>query len=43
MIVMHGILDDASSMDDLVALIKQTHPGTDVYNVDVYNDLVRII
>ena len=37
---MHGILDDYSSMDDLVSLIKGAHPGTEVYNVDAFNDLV---
>jgi palmitoyl-protein thioesterase len=36
---MHGILDDYSSMDDLVSLIKGAHPGTEVYNVDAFNDL----
>lgn len=37
---MHGILLSYTTMDDLVALIKEAHPGTEVHNVDAYNYLV---
>ena len=39
---MHGIFSSYEGMDDLVALIKAAHPGTDVYNIDAYNDAVSI-
>ena len=42
-IVMHGILDKPESMDQMVAFIQDAHPGTDVYNVDAFNDLVSHI
>ena len=38
---MHGIFSDAEAMTLLVGYIKNAHPGTEVYNVDAYNDLVR--
>ena len=38
---MHGIFSDAEAMTQLVGYIKNAHPGTEVYNVDAYNDLVR--
>ena len=38
---MHGILSDAEAMTQLVGYIKNAHPGTEVYNVDAYNNLVR--
>ena len=41
-IIMHGIFSSYEGMDDLVALIKAAHPGTDVYNIDAYNDAVSI-
>lgn len=40
---MHGILDKYTSMDGLVAMIQEAHPGTEVYNVDAFNDLVSWI
>lgn len=39
-VIMHGILDDYTSMNELVEFIKEAHPGTDVYNIDAFNDLV---
>lgn len=39
---MHGILDNPTSMDSLVAMIKEAHPGTEVYNIDAFNDLVSL-
>lgn len=39
---MHGILDKYTSMDTLVAMIKEAHPGTEVYNIDAFNDLVSL-
>lgn len=38
---MHGIFSSYESMDDLVSLIQSAHPGTEVYNIDAYNDAVR--
>ena len=40
-IIMHGIFASEKSMDDLVSMIRSAHPGTDIYNVDAYNDAVR--
>ena len=37
---MHGIMDSYKSMDDLIAFINAAHPGTDIYNIDAYNDIV---
>lgn len=37
---MHGILSPYTDMNGLVAMIKDAHPGTEVYNVDAFNDLV---
>ena len=37
---MHGIFDDYTSMNELVQYIERAHPGTDVYNIDAFNDLV---
>lgn len=41
-ILMHGILDNYESLDQLVAFIQDAHPGTTVYNIDAYNDLVGL-
>ena len=38
---MHGMFSGAESMTQLVGYIKNAHPGTEVYSVDAYNDLVR--
>ena len=37
---MHGILSNAETMTELVQFVKKAHPGTEVYNVDLYDDLV---
>lgn len=39
-IVMHGINDDAKGMTTMVEFIQDAHPGTEVYNVDAFNNLV---
>ena len=39
---MHGILSNDEAMTLLVNYIKNAHPGTEVYNVAAYNDLVRL-
>lgn len=39
-IIMHGILSNAETMTELVQFVKKAHPGTEVYNVDLYDDLV---
>ena len=41
-IVMHGILSDAADQEQLVGMIKKAHQGTEVLNVDLYNDLDSI-
>lgn len=38
-ILMHGIVSGPASMADLEGFIKDAHPGTEVLNVDAYNDL----
>lgn len=38
-IVMHGINDDAKGMTTMVEFIQDAHPGTEVYNVDAFNNL----
>ena len=40
-IVMHGILDDAESLDQLVSFIKTAHPGTTVHNINAFNEMVK--
>lgn len=39
-IIMHGILDDYTSMDELVEFIQESHKGTTVYNIDAFNNIV---
>ena len=41
-IVMHGILSDAADQKQLVNMIQQAHQGTEVLNLDLYNDLDSI-
>ena len=41
-ILMHGILDNYESLDQLVTFIQDAHPGTTVYNIDAYNDFVGL-
>ncbi|XP_064383693.1 lysosomal thioesterase PPT2-A-like [Halichondria panicea] len=38
-IIFHGIFGTSAHMDDLVALIKGAHNGTEVHNIDGYDDL----
>lgn len=38
-ILMHGILSSAKSMEHLASFIKKAHPGTVVLNVDIYSNL----
>ena len=40
-VVMHGILSSYDSMTNMVQFIQKAHPGTEVLNVDAYNDAVR--
>lgn len=42
-IVMHGILSSSLSMDTMVNFIKSAHSGTEVLNVDLFNDLVCLV
>ncbi|KAL5470903.1 hypothetical protein EMCRGX_G028957 [Ephydatia muelleri] len=37
-VVMHGILSSYDSMTNMVQFIQKAHPGTEVLNVDAYND-----
>ena len=41
-IIMHGILLSYKNMEDLVALIEEAHPGTEIHNVDAYNYFVSV-
>lgn len=38
MIIFHGIFSDAKNMEDLVSLIQSADPGTQVYNIDGYDN-----
>ena len=40
-IVLHGIFASQDSMAGFVQFIQTAHPGTQVLNVDAYDDLVR--
>ncbi len=40
-VLMHGILNSARYMDKMAEFITSAHPGTEVLNVDLFNDLVR--
>ena len=42
-IIMHGILLSYKTMEDLVILIEEAHPGTEIHNVDAYNYAVSAI
>ena len=39
---MHGLLSGPASMETLKGFIEAAHPGTEVLNVDAYNDLVSL-
>lgn len=39
-VVLHGILASDTAMEEFVQYIQTAHPGTQVLNVDAYNDLV---
>ena len=39
MIIFHGIFSKAEDMEDLVGLIQRDHPGTEVHNIDGFDDL----
>lgn len=41
-ILMHGILNDAESLQQLVNMITRSHNGTQVLNVDAFNDLASL-
>ena len=36
---MHGILASYRDMDNLMSMISKAHPGTNLTNVNAYNDL----
>ena len=38
-IIFHGILSDAKNMNDLKGFIQDAGPGTQVYNIDGFDDL----
>ena len=40
-VVLHGIFASQDSMAGFVQFIQTAHPGTQVLNVDAYDDLVR--
>lgn len=42
-IIFHGIFAGASNMDDLVQLIKNSHSGTDVYDINGFNKEFSIL
>lgn len=37
-ILMHGIFASYHDMDGLTSMISEAHPGTNITNVDAYND-----
>jgi len=39
-IIMHGILGGYKHMEELAGFVREAHPGTEVYNVNAYNDHV---
>ena len=39
MILFHGIFSNAKNMEDLVSLIQSAEPGTQVYNIDGFDDM----
>jgi len=38
-IIIHGILDHASDMEDLASFITQAHPGTNITLIKLYEEL----
>ena len=42
MIIFHGIFSNAENMNDLTKLIQKYNPGTDVHNIDGYDDLESV-
>jgi len=38
-IMMHGIMDNEKSMQQLIGFIEKAHPGTVVYNVPLYDNM----
>lgn len=38
-IIFHGIFSDAKNMEDLVSLIQNAEPGTQVYNIDGFDNM----
>lgn len=40
-ILMHGLFASSETMDILEKMITAAHPGTQVQNIDAYNDGVR--
>ena len=41
-VIIHGILDTAASMDDLKAMIEKAHPGSNVTVIKLFPDLESI-
>ena len=39
MIIVHGILDHASDMEDLASFITQAHPGTNITLIKLFEEL----
>lgn len=37
-IIIHGILDHASDLDDLAGLIKTAHPGTNISLINIFEE-----
>ena len=37
--MLHGIFSDAENMNSLGDMISKAHPGTQVYNIDGYDDM----
>eukprot|EP00731_Ephydatia_muelleri_P021332 Em0013g1059a len=42
-VVLHGILASDTAMEEFVQYIQTAHPGTQVLNVDAYNDLFSVL
>lgn len=42
-IVLHGIFSDAANMDSLCDMIQSAHPGTQIYNIDGFDDMDSVL
>ena len=43
MIILHGIFSSNESMSELVSMVTSAHPGTQIYNIDGYDNVESIL